>query len=133
MKIKLSILSLVFITLGTSCQDRGIPIGSVPLDTRICLTIKHHEDIVEDTEVFLKLNAIDFPGYSGFAYDTLIAEDPNNGQVCVEGFVYGSYWAMSKGFDRNWGANGDDVQGAIFFDLDQFNPVIDTVLVVNEF
>ena len=115
----------------SACVKTENPSGTlIPSNTRLCLTMKHHEDVVEDTEVYLKLNSDEFPGYSGFAYDTLITEAPNDGQVCIEGLVFGDYWAMAKGFDMDW---GDDVQGAIFFKLTQFDPNLDTILVVNEF
>jgi len=91
--------------------------------------MKHHADIVENTEVYIAL-ADDFPGYNGMAYDTFVMEAPNAGMVCVEELVYGNFWAMAKGFDSDW---GDDVQGAIFFELTQFVPELDTVLVLNEF
>ena len=127
-KIVPFLLTLFFFS---SCNKGEIPPGTlIPSNTRLCLTMKHHADIVEDTEVYLKLNSDEFPGYSGFAYDTLIMESPNAGQVCIEGLVYGNYWAMAKGFDADW---GDDVQGAIFFELTQFAGNLDTILVVNEF
>ena len=114
----------------TACRpDDTSDIGFVS-PTELCLTIKHHADIVEDTEVYLKLNAEEFPGYNDLVYDTLIAEAPNAGRVCIEGIVYGKYWAMAKGYDADW---GDDVQGAILLELNQFEPVVDTVLTVNEF
>jgi hypothetical protein len=130
MKTKI-ILFLLTIALFSACDKTDSPSGIfIPANTRLCLTMKHHADVVEDTEVYLKLNTDEFPGYSGFAYDTLIMEAPNDGQVCIEGLVYGNYWAMAKGFDADW---GDDVQGAIFFELTQFRENLDTVLVVNEF
>jgi len=127
-KITLFISTIIFFS---ACIKPDTPQNTfVPANTRLCLTMKHHEDVVEDTEVYLKLNSDDFPGYSGFEYDTLIMEAPNAGQVCIEGLVYGNYWAMAKGFDADW---GDDVQGAIFFELTQFAGNLDTILVVNEF
>jgi hypothetical protein len=124
-------LFLLFILFFSACDKTETPLGTlIPANTRLCLTMKHHTDIVGDTEVYLKLNSEEFPGYSGFAYDTLIMEAPNEGQICIEGLVYGNYWAMAKGFDSDW---GDDVQGAIFFELNQFDGDLDTVLVVNEF
>lgn len=124
-KIILFVFSILFFS---SCEKTSGRL--IPANTRLCLTMKHHADVVEDTEVYLKLNSEDFPGYNGFTYDTLIMEAPNDGQICIEGLVYGTYWAMAKGFDADWGG---DVQGAIFFRLTQFDGDLDTVLVVNEF
>jgi len=106
--MKTEIILFILTTLMFSaCVKTENPSGTlIPSNTRLCLTMKHHEDVVEDTEVYLKLNSDEFPGYSGFAYDTLITEAPNDGQVCIEGLVFGDYWAMAKGFDMDW---GDDV------------------------
>lgn len=127
-------LLLISVLFFTAC-NKGEVNGSFIVDTEVCFTIKHHEEIVEDTEVFLKLmiEDTDFPGYSEFVYDTLIAQEPNNGYVCIKNIVYGKYWVMAKGFDQNWGTTGDDVQGGLFFELTQFEPSMDLVLVVNEF
>lgn len=130
MKTQLCLI-LILVLLFLSCEKRDLPSGTaIDTGTRLCLTMKHHADIVENTEVYLKFSSGDFPGYNGMAYDTLITEAPNDGTVCIEGLVYGNFWAMGKGFDADW---GDDVQGAIFFELSQFNYELDTVLVLNEF
>lgn len=130
MKMKTTLFTLS-VLLFSACVKTDLDSRTlIPSNTRLCLTMKHHADIVEDTEVYLKLNSDEFPGYSGFAYDTLLVEGPNAGKICIDGLVYGNYWAMAKGFDTDW---GEDVQGAIFFELTQFSANLDTVLVVNEF
>ncbi len=114
----------------SACKKRNIQPEDNLSNAEICITVMHHADTVQNSEIYLQFGAMDFPGYDISLYDTLLTEPPNDGTYCISNIAFGKYWLMASAWDSDW---GDDVRGGILLDVTPFNAAIDTVLVVNEY
>lgn len=94
-------------SLFTSCKEKceaGLG-GQVTL----IAYAKHHNKPIYGTEqwpdsVFIKFNASELPGVLPADYDLVLAGQPGDDFVRVEGLKCGNYYVFMSGFDANFNA-----------------------------
>ncbi|MCY7410777.1 MAG: carboxypeptidase-like regulatory domain-containing protein [Chitinophagales bacterium] len=108
---KISTFFLLLFFIASCSKD---PAGEI-LQSSVTLygTVMHHWWRVGNIKVYIKGNAIEYPGSDPAAYDSFIKADPG-GSFIFNSLPSGNYYLYAKGFDPTW---GDTVNGALFLTL----------------
>ena len=120
--------TMLFAAIG--CKE-PLP-ESVPLPTKIKLKVQHHHQPIPFTKVYIKYNAIEFPGYDAPPswYDKMLTADAA-AQVVFEPVPEGRHLIVGIGYDSLYFPN--DVIGSLWTDIAvPQRAVLDTILYVSE-
>jgi hypothetical protein len=121
------IIFLIAATVMASCQDNVEQI-TIPLQAKVCVTVKHHALTIPDAEVFIKLNGGDTLQWDGSKYDRKLVADAN-AKGCFEALPVGNHWLMAYGYDTN---SRLDVIGRLPIKITKIDQHLDVVLLVSE-
>ena len=127
MKLKYLISYLLALNLGVtfmSCNQ-----ADPNLRTQACFTTQHHNQIIPNIAVYVKFDAIDFPGYDNFNQFNLMQTSDRNGRVCFNDIPLGNHWFVAIGYDEEI---REQVIGNIDIRFDLSNLRIDQILYVGE-
>jgi hypothetical protein len=119
-----------FILLEAACRPE--PPETLPLPTRICVSTRHHEQVIPHATVYVKYFATVFPGYHQPAsfYDASFQTGPD-GRGCLEPVPEGRHWLVAFGYDSLH--SPPEVYGSMPVDISlNGRAVVDTILYVSE-
>ncbi len=119
----LSAILLVVLLLGGCVPSADIQ------RTRLCFTTQHHEKIIPNITIYVKLNTEEFPGYEPLDQFDLELVSDENGRVCWNDFPLGHHWFLGTGYDEEI---RELVLGNIDLRFDLRNLQVDTILYVGE-
>lgn len=91
---KLILLITTIIILLSSCTKNAGTGGN----NTIVATVKHHGLVIPNATVYIKYNAIEFPGENTSVYDDYKTAG-KDGKVKFEGLKRGDYYFFGTGFD----------------------------------
>ena len=118
-----------FVILFSACPREEAKV------TQVCVDIKHHEELMPNTTVYLKFNDTVFPGYDLNNLDIFDASFKvnENGAGCIQNLPLGNHWMVAHGWDDNWGPDGAPIRGSIRISLDLNRYQIDSTIYVQEY
>lgn len=120
--------TIAFLVFGlASCKDEAQSI-TIPLQAKVCVTVKHHALIIPDAEVFIKLNGGDTLQWDGAQYDLKMTAD-TSAKGCFDKLPVGNHWLMAYGYDTN---SRLDVLGRLPIRITKIDEHLDIVLSVSE-
>lgn len=85
---------LAFSFFISSCTKEGL--GG---DNTVIAYPKHHNTPIKGATVYVKFDAIDFPGAASSNYDATFIGEPNEDHVHIEELKKGDYYFYAVGFD----------------------------------
>ena len=119
-------ITLLALTLAFLLPSCGKP-GSGGKAT-IRGVVQHHDDPIANAIVYIKYDAVEFPGEDVSVYDASVMADAN-GNYEIADLRKGDYYLFGSGFDT---AINDDVIGGIRVTINDRKETIETMVPVTE-
>ena len=123
-RIKLHLLAAALSMAFWQCSS-----SSNGLRTEACFTTQHHDKIIPNITVYVKFDAVDFPGYDDLESFNLRQTSDAQGRVCFRDFPLGDHWFVAIGYDEEI---REQVIGNIDIRFDLSNLKVDQILYVGE-
>jgi len=105
---RLSTFFLLIALLFTSCgkDENTDSAGHIVVKgtNKLIVSVMHHSMALPGIRVYLKNNAVEFPGTDVGVYDWHTQSD-NSGIASFENLFQGNYFLYAEGFDQNVGMN----------------------------
>ncbi len=98
------ITSLLFISCKKNEELNSSGQVVVKGTNRLIVSVVHHTYSLSGIRVYLKNNAVEFPGTDTSVYDWNTLSDPS-GIAVFENLFEGNYFLYAEGFDQNIGEN----------------------------
>lgn len=127
-KIILYISIIMLNSLFFSCKTTQKEDIVVPATASAGVSVKHHGILVQNCDVYLKLNTNGFIGYDYKLYDKTLATD-TLAHVTFENLPIGTHHIMVLGFDRTI---NDDVLGQKEIKISRIDQKIEIDVAVSE-
>ncbi len=104
------------------------PYAPIPSQGQICVTIKHHANIVPNSRVFLKYDSDVFLGFDSTKYQKHYQTD-SLAKTCINELPTGTHCLMILGYDHIFGAK---IYGYKVFTIKKVDEKITTDIFVSE-
>ena len=123
-------LSLATILLSASSCEKDNGSTTVSIGAELCLVTQHHERGLPGITVYLKYNAIEFPGYDDLSVfdDSIVSNEL--AEACFPKTPPGKHWCVAYGTDS---LLNEPVRGSVPIELFNYTQPRDTVLYVSEY
>ena len=120
---KITILFCLLFVFAT-CEEPVDP----PAEIDVCVTIKHHEAIFPNSNVYIKYNTDFFPGYHDLTVFDEEKKTNEEGYGCFTNIPEGRHWLICKGYDE---ATDENLKGSIRVEMQGLRYYLDTILYLN--
>lgn len=101
MRVRLTAFLIPVLFISSSGCKKESP-DSIAGDLRLEITALHHSWAVPDVPVYIKKNAVVFPGEDTSLYESGLTTD-EAGKAVFESLHPGDYFVFIKGYDSIWG------------------------------